>query len=307
MQSPGRSALLVIAGLALAGGASAQGMHPLPAGPRPLHVRMAEADAVAIGRVAEIGEGRIAVRDAVALRGAPGASFEVKRAPSQAPALAVGAQAVFLLRGARSPYVLIDAPPELLVLRDEESAAAWRAALARILDAGDDPARLLPIYLAWLDGDDESMRHVAGAALLDPRGKLTPLAAQEAVARAHVALDSSKGIEVRRVSARLAGTNQAGAGALLAGIPDASPDAQIVNSALSAGSLLKAPELEAALERALANEDVEVRRAALRVASSTWSDRLAAMIRDLSEHEPDPALRAEAASALLAHAQPERR
>src|SRR5262249_44712485 len=185
---------LALLGLAGAGLASAQGLHPFPLGALPLHLRMAEADAIAIGTVEAIGDGRIRVRDATALRGAPGETFEIKRAPSKPPPLAVGQQAVFLLRGARPPYVLVGDPKEVVSLRDAESARAWRDALAKLLAASDDPEKLLAVYVTWLDGADETRRASAAAALVDTRSKLPGLAEDAAIERARVALDGARPI-----------------------------------------------------------------------------------------------------------------
>src|SRR5262249_3248268 len=218
------------------------------------------------------GDGRVRVRDATALRGAPGETFEIKRAPSKPPPLAVGQQAVFLLRGARPPYVLVGDPKEVVSLRDAESARAWRDALAKLLAASDDPEKLLAVYVTWLDGADETRRASAAAALVDTRSKLPGLAEDAAIERARVALDGARPIEVRRVSARLAATQLAGATTLLRGVPGVAPDPQIVETALLAGSLLHSPELPAALDRAFADDDVEIRRRAVRAAEVAWTD-----------------------------------
>jgi len=277
-------------------------MHPLPLGPLPLHLRIAEADAVAIGTVEAIADGRIRVRDATALRGEPGESFEVKRAPSKPPPLAVGVQAVFLLRGARPPYVLVGEPKELVVLRDAASARVWRDALAQLLAASNDPEKLLALYVTWLDGSDEKLRASAAAALVDARSKLPGLAEDAAVERARVALDGARPIEVRRVSAHLAATQLAGASALLRGLPGVSPDPQIVEVALLGGSLVHSPELPAALDRAFAHDDVEIRRRALRLAEVEWTDPIPAKVRAIAEHDADAGLRSEASQVMAGHA-----
>jgi hypothetical protein len=302
MRSPLCTFLLFGAALALARGADAQTAHGMVFGPRPLQMRVAEADVVAIGRIAAIEPGRIAVHDAVALRGAPGASFEIKRAPSKPPPLALGQQAVLLLRGARSPYVLVDDPKELIALRDDASARVFEEALGQLLDAGSDPDRLLAVYLAWLDVDDAALRGAAGAALVDVRSKLGAPSAAQALARARVALDASQPIELRRVSVRVATRDPAATGALLAGTPDALGDPGLVELVLSAGALQKSPPLDDALGRALASEDVEVRRAALRASENAWSNRVEGRVRELAESEPDPSLRQDAKQALAEHA-----
>ena len=103
---PLRIVAVLVLVLALAPTARAQ--HPLPQGSRPLHVRLAAADVVAVGTIGAITEGRVEIRDATVLRGDAAASFEIKRSPAKALQFATGVPAVLLLRGARSPYVLVD-------------------------------------------------------------------------------------------------------------------------------------------------------------------------------------------------------
>ena len=119
-------AVLVLV-LALAPTARAQ--HPLPQGSRPLHVRLAAADVVAVGTVGAISDGRVEIRDATVLRGDAAASFEIKRSPAKALPFATGVPAVLLLRGARSPYVLVDEPREIVLLRDSADVKRWSEAL----------------------------------------------------------------------------------------------------------------------------------------------------------------------------------
>ncbi|HTY17054.1 MAG TPA: HEAT repeat domain-containing protein [Myxococcota bacterium] len=295
-------AVLAALWIACAGAASAQSVHPMPVGPLPFHLRLAQADAVAIATVTAIHDGRIEVGDAQVLTGALGPSFEIKRAPSKPPPLAVGMPAVFLLRGARPPYVLADDPKDVIVLRDAASARAWREELPKLVAARGDPQQLLALYLSWLDGSDEAMRATAATALVDLRSKLPPLGDAAAVERARVALDGQRPIEVRRVSARLASMQPAGASALLRGLPGDAPDPLILDVALHGGALFSSPELGAALDRALASEDLELRRRAVRVAGQIWSDDVAAKVRTVSERDADPLLRQEAREALQEHA-----
>ena len=81
----------------------------LPSG-RPLHVRVALADAAAIATVDAVELGRIRVRDAVPVLGDVVAAFELKRAPSRPPALEPGDRALLILRGARPPCAPSAAP-----------------------------------------------------------------------------------------------------------------------------------------------------------------------------------------------------
>src|SRR5690606_37651576 len=130
----------LLAWLAFAAGARAQ--HGMTSGPRPLHLRLAAADVVAIATVAAVTEGSVALRDAVVLRGEAAPDFELKRAPSKQIPYAVGLAFVLPLRGARSPYVLVDDAREIVTLRDDAAIAAWREALPALLAAGDDPDAL---------------------------------------------------------------------------------------------------------------------------------------------------------------------
>jgi hypothetical protein len=277
------------------GAARAQGMlHLMPPGPRPLHLRLAEADVIAIGTVGGIERGRIDIRDAVVLRGEAPSRFEVKRAPSSPPQLAVGLAAVLLLRGARPPYVLVDEPRELVVLRDADETRLWRKALQDLLEATGDRERLTTLYLDWLDGADPTLREVAGVALIDPRAGLLPLSAERARQRALVALDPDRSVETRRTSALLAATSSEGAEELLAGVPGLSPDAQVVEIALQAGFQLRTSGLEAALLRALDHTDATVRRTALRMSALFDSKEVRSRVRWLAAHDPNAEVRRKA-------------
>ena len=171
--SPRTTAVVLAIGLALAPVASAQ--HPMPQAPRPLHTRLAAADVVAIATIGAIGDGRVEIRDATVLRGDAPAAFEIKHSPVAPPPFVTGVPAVLLLRGARSPYVLVDEPREIVLLRDANDAQRWTVALQALFAAGADPGRLLHTYLGWLDGDDEKLREAAASALSDSRAPFLPL------------------------------------------------------------------------------------------------------------------------------------
>jgi hypothetical protein len=293
---PCRVAPILLA-LGLAAPAGAQ-VHALPPGPRPLHMRLAEADVVAIGTVAEIGAGRIAIVDAEALRGEASGRFEIKRSPSRPPPLAVGLSALLPLRGARSPYLLVDEPRELLVLEDEASVAVWRDAARQLLATRDDRRALLGLYLEWLDGPVESLRDAAGAALVDARSGLLPLPAEVAGERARAALDPDRPASARRTSAMLAGSDAGATSALLAAIPDEAPDPQVVELALRAGVARGDPGIEAALLRCLDHPDATVRRAAVGLARVANSEAVLARVREVAASDADENLRRHASDAL---------
>ena len=284
--------LLLLAGLAPV----ARAQHPLPQGPRPLHLRIEESDVVAVGTIGAITDGRVEVRDATVLRGAAPASFAIKRAPAKSPPFVTGVPAVLLLRGARSPYVMVDEPREVVLLRDDADAKRWTSALQALFAASADPSQLLQLYLAWLDGDDENLREAAGAALTDFRAPIPPIGRDEALLRAAAAVDPHRSATTRRVSAQLAISSPDGAAALAAAIPGKAADPQVVAAALRVSSASREVRSDALL-RALANEGRDGRRAALFAAPLLWSDAVAAKVAELAAHDPDPGVRADALDA----------
>ncbi len=288
---------LVVLVLVLGLAPLARAQHPLPQGPRPLHMRIAEADVVAVGTIGPITEGRIEIRDATVLRGNAPANFEIKRSPSQAPPFVTGVPTVLLLRGARSPYVLVDEPREIVLLRDAADAKRWTSALQALFAASANPDTLLPLYLTWLDGDDENLRDAAGAALSDFRAPFLPLGRDDALARAAAAVDPKRETTARRVSAQLAMTQLDGAAALAAAIPGGAADPQVVAIALRGSDTSLREQRIAALLRALAHEERDVRRSALFAAPLLWNDAVAAKVAELAAHDPDPGARADAEEA----------
>jgi hypothetical protein len=284
--SVARAALLVPLVLSLAGPAAAQ--HPLPTNrSRPLHERLAAADVVAVGTIGPIHEGRIEVRDATVLHGEAPSSFEIKRSPAAPPPFVTGVPAVLLLRGARSPYVLVDEPHEVVLPSDDAAAKRWTEALRVLFAAQGDPGKLLHTYLVWLDGDDDTLREAAGAALSATDAPYRPLGREDALERARAALDPHRAPSARRVSAGLASTNSDGAAALVAGIPGSAPDAQVVAIALRGTPSVPEPQREAALLRALSAADPIIRRAALMGATSVWSDAIKTRIEVMAAGDAD--------------------
>jgi hypothetical protein len=283
---------LLAAVLLLAARAAAQ--HPIPLQVRPLHVRIAAADVVAVATIGPISEGRVEVRDAAVLRGDAPAQFEIKRSPANPPPFVTGVPAVLLLRGARPPYVLVDEPREVILPSDAAAAKRWTDALRSLFAAESDPQKILHTYLMWLDGDDESLREAAAAALSEPSAAYLPLGADDAAERARTALDPRRAPAARRVSAMLAITNDAGASALVAGIPGAAGDAQVVATALRGSANLSRESREAALLRSLAADERDVRRAALMVAPLAWTEAVAAKVAELAQSDPDQDVREDA-------------
>ena len=293
--SPRSAVALLVLGLLLAFDAHAQ--HPLPKGPRPLHERIAVADVVAVATIGAIRDDRVEIRDATVLRGDAPTDFEIKRAPHAPPPFVTGVPVVLLLRGARPPYLLVDEPREVVLLRDANDAKRWTDALQLLFDASTEPNRLLHTYLAWLDGDDENLREVAAAALADPRAPFLPLASADALTRARVAVDPKRAAPTRRSSAMLAMTNAEGAAALVAAVPGEAADPQVVATALRGTSPVAHALRVSALLRALDSDERDVRRAALVAIPALWTDAVEAKVSEMAAHDADAAVRADAADA----------
>jgi hypothetical protein len=162
-----------------AAAASAQGIgHPLPPGLRPFHERLARVDIATVVRVARVDEGRIEVVREDAIAGNPPERFEVKRSPLAPPPLATGDRALLLLRGDLPPYVFADLPSEVIRLEGDAMAARWSGAVREALARRDEPARLVPVYLDWIDGGPETLREIGRSSLLDLAAKHPELRAQ---------------------------------------------------------------------------------------------------------------------------------
>ena len=281
----------------LLGAAPARAQHPVPPSARSLHDRLALADVLALATVAEVRTGRILVRDARVLRGEADDAFEIKRSPSRPPPLAVGSQAILLLRGARSPFVLVDEPRELVATRDEAEAARWEEALTRLEAARGDPQRLYALYLSWLDAPSESLRQAGSAALLDRSAPFHPLRPAQALERAATALDVHASPTLRQVSALLATGQSDGAVFLLERLPAEGDDATILDLALR-GGVQQREALRATVLRALAHPAPDVRRTALRAAPFAWSPEVGEQVGQLAHADRDEGVRRDAAKTL---------
>jgi hypothetical protein len=286
--------------VALVLAAPARAQHGMTGGPRPLHLRLAEADAIAIGTVDAMSEGRVTIGEATVLRGEAPARFELKRAPSREIPYAVGVSLLLPLRGARPPYVLVDDARELISLRDDAAVAAWRAGLDALLAAGDDREALTDVYVAWLEGDDEAMRETAGATLLDPRAGLLPVSPERAIERAHAALDPELPVAARRISAVLAGGRAEGAAELLAAASESAIDAQVLETTLRNALQWRVDGAEDALIDALADSRPAVRRAVVKLIESSGSQRGLAQLPNVAAHDADEGVRREAVEVLSA-------
>ena len=182
---------------------------------RPLLARLDLADAVAIASVERVELGRVHLRDAEVLIGSVPGSFELKRAPSSPPPLAPGERALLLLRGARSPYLLVDAPAELRKLPDAAAEGRWRGAVLALSEKRGDPA-LLELYLAWLDPAAPDLARAAVLGLDDPMAPFHPLPVAALLRLARFAGDARAELELRRAAHFLVGRSLADQGQLLA-------------------------------------------------------------------------------------------
>lgn len=293
------AALLAVA---LAPPAAAQ--HPMPPRARPLHARIASAELVVLGRIETVETGRIAVRTELAFTGEPPPRFEVKRAPSAPPPLAAGDRALLLLRGARSPYLLVDEPREVIRLVDESGAARWSEAVESLLAKREDPEALVGIYVRWLADGPATLRELAFRGLTDPDAAFQPLSEPILLTLARTALDPAQAAEARRASAFLATRSAAATELLLSAVPGdgdgdgpAAVDLAVAFSALRGGVVHRSPALEPALRRALRHPAPEMRRTALRtvtVVPAGIAPSLTNEIAALVAREPDETLREEA-------------
>jgi len=283
--------------------AQAQGMlnHPLPKGPRPLHEIAASADAIAIGSIASVSEGRIHVGDTIDVSGAVPAEFDVKRAPSNPPVFKTGDRALLLLRGARSPYLLADDPKENLVI-PPGGEVEWILAMRSFADARGDPPRLQALYLEWLEGANDTLRDLAVRGLVDPSAAFQPISADLLAVRARRAVDPAAGSAVRKASAIVALLTPESSARLLHDLlqPGTAVDPSVYETALQGALLRKAetPEFSAALGRGLRSSDPQVRGIAVRYAANASDAALTDELGKLAQQDPEPAVRQAATQAL---------
>jgi hypothetical protein len=287
----------LVAALLLAAAAPARAQHPLPPRVRPFHVRVAEADAVAIVRVESVSTGRIEVALREALQGELPERFALKRSPGRAPPLEAGDHALAFLRGARPPYVLLGDPKELLRLGDPTQAERWTAALRQAFERRADPAGLAATYLEWLDAGPPSLRELGFEGLSQPPVEVESVRSRISLDRAQAAVDPGRDPELRRLSAQLAIRTSEGAARLLPALPGDVPDASVVALALRAGAIYELDAPRPALARCLGASDAGARRGALDAlpALATALGPLALDdVRRLADADPDDGVRRQA-------------
>jgi len=261
--------------------AAGQGGHPLPQTLRPLHERVAEADAVVVATVGEVTEGRIELVSLESLVGqvAPGA--RVKRAPSNPLPVSSGDRVLLLLRGARSPYLSVDSPRETVRLASTEAEARWSEAI-RVLDGSrDDPEDWVELYTGWLETGPGSLRDLAVASLSAPGAPYQPLPASFFAARAEVAWDGHQSAETRRASGRLAILHPAGAGRLATHADECPPhsDPDVVELSAIAAIRFGAEKSEGAVLCALSHANSGVRLSAAKALGRTTGTPTATTVR----------------------------
>jgi hypothetical protein len=296
------AAALAFLGAALAPAAFAQ--HPGVPQARSLAARVALADAVAIATVTAAEPGRLTCGDVRVLAGTLPERFEVKRGATAPPPLGVGDRAIFLLRGARPPYVLVDQPKETIRLADAAAEARWAAAVGDWLAVRSRPAAWIPLYERWIDEGPDTLRELAVNGLTDKAAPFQPIPDATSAAFADRAWDAARSPAARRVYALLASFSGPGGERLADGLLTAPLDC---DAGVAAAALQAAPRRPAAasaiVARGLDHSDAEVRRAALSIAQ-VLRDRadpgLRARIERVSREDAESWLRAEAERTLTA-------
>jgi len=282
---------------------SGQGGHPLPRQVRPLHERLALADAVAVATIGEVQTGRIELVDVSSVRGDVPPHAQLKRSPSKPLGVSTGDRLLLLLRGARSPYLSVDAPRETVVLTDPADEARWSEAI-RTLDASrEQPEVWADVYSSWLDSDSGTLRDLALASLSDVGAPYQPLPGSLFAARGTAAWDPGRSLEVRRTSARLAALRAEGAAVLASELSRCDPgmDTEIVTYSVISAVRYRVPDRDPALLCALSQPDAEIRAAALRTVGrtgDTLGEAVTARITELSTRDDDDSVRTEAERAL---------
>jgi len=288
---------MLVGALALAASASAQ--HPSIGAPppRPLPLRLAQADAVAIASVEEVGVGRIRFGEARGLLGGPPPRFEVKRAPSSPPDVAPGDRLLLLLRGARSPYLLVDRPDEIPRIRAASEEGAWSEALgglqhALAADATSSQARVLA---RWLEAEGSSLQREAAISLADEAIDVGALPDERFERLAELAA-GAEDATLRRAAARAAVRNAAGRRHLLARLPGEDPQVLITglvaSLSLDGADARTIPACTDVALRALRDPHAELREAALRSSAALARDRrVRAEIVRIAAEDPETPLR----------------
>lgn len=260
------SSLLALLALLGPGAARGQGGHPPIQGPRAVHDRLEAADLVVRAQVAGVELGRIRLTHGESLVGSASKEFEVKRSPLAPPPLAAGDQVILFLRGARSPYVLEDAPSEVIRLSGAEQEARWDGAVRALVGARGDPAAMSRVYLDWVDGGPVTLRGLGATGISSLLSANPALEAAIAETRVALAVDMATPAAARRVSAGLAARSPKAAARLCRALAGGEHplDPGVADAALRGCALAGASETLDLLARAATDPDVQVRMAAAR-------------------------------------------
>jgi len=150
LSAPARSRVLrpislarfVLAAVTRAAQTQSPRMHGVTRGPAPIQQSAAwvTREAVTLGGIVVTA---VPVVDGVAAR------FERKRKPSAPLPLAVGDRAIVLLRGARSPDLVVDSRDHMIRAADDTAAGRCSATIRAVATAQGDPAKPLPLDLSW--------------------------------------------------------------------------------------------------------------------------------------------------------------
>lgn len=259
--------------------ATGQGVHPLPRQLRPLHERVAEADAVVTATIGEVTEGRIELTDLTPLVGHVAAGARVKRAPSNPLPVSSGDRVLLLLRGARSPYLSVDSPRETVRLASDAAEARWSEAIRGLDGARESPDEWVELYTGWLESGPGSLRDLAVASLSDPSAPYQPLPDAFFAARAVAAWDTQLAVETRRASARLAALHPAGASSLAAQAADCAEgsDPDVVELSAIAAIRHDVGDRDAAVLCALSHPHASVRTSTAKAIGRTQKTSAAAI------------------------------
>ena len=77
---------------------------------------------------------------------------------------------MLLLRGARSPYLLVDRASEIARAPGSGGEARWMAAVCETRAAGDDADAVLTLALSWLEAPERALRQTALRVLVAQEG-----------------------------------------------------------------------------------------------------------------------------------------
>jgi hypothetical protein len=297
-------ALLAITAAALTPSATtAQGPHPIPRPVRPLHERVAAADAAAVATVRSVEMGRILLSDVDPLVGEVVDPFEVKRSPSRPLPLSVGDRTLLLLRGARSPYLSVDTPREAIRIASPEAEAIWSEAVVLLHREREHPAAWVDLYVSWLDSGHGSLRDLAVVSLSDLSAPYQPLPDGFFRERARAAWDPGRPAEARRAAARLAALHPSGTVLLaeLAGGCPTDSDPDVLELSARSALIHATPGGAPAVLCALSDRNAAVRAATVREAGRSPAPLEASVrsrVEEIAAEDGEPFVRDAAKGAL---------